>query len=171
MQILSTYLPKSTSFIPAGTDLAVKLLSTLVILVTSTQHAHLTLHVSLRLAKRPSAQFANSTNNVLWARTTFKHQSHYSPTSSQGRVLVEQASVPVYLTRFAVIFFPTSRSTWENKKNTTDELRTRTTFQRFLNQEYFFGSRVMVFSRDPSCWSIGSYVPFSTRKPHAKAVP
>ncbi len=36
---------------------------------------------------------------------TFKHWSCYSPTSSQGRVLVEQASVVVYLTRFAVEFF------------------------------------------------------------------
>jgi hypothetical protein len=69
------------------------------------------------------------------------------------------------------IFFPTSRSTWENKKNSTNKLRMRTTFQRFLNQDFFFGSWVAVFSRDPSRWSIGSYVPFSTRKPHAKAVP
>jgi hypothetical protein len=34
-------------------------LTTLVILVASTWHAHLTSRVSLRLAKRPSAQFAN----------------------------------------------------------------------------------------------------------------
>ncbi len=47
-----------------------------------------------------------STNKVLWTRTTFKHRSRYSPTSSQGRVFVEQASVVVYLTRFAVNFFP-----------------------------------------------------------------
>jgi hypothetical protein len=37
---------------------------------------------------------------------TFKRQSRYSPTSSQGRVLVDQASVAAYLTRFAVNFFP-----------------------------------------------------------------
>jgi hypothetical protein len=36
---------------------------------------------------------------------TFKHWSLYSPTSSQGRVLVELVSVPVYLTRFAINFF------------------------------------------------------------------
>jgi hypothetical protein len=59
----------------------------------------------LRLAKRPSAQFANSTNKVLRTRTTFKRWSRYSPTSSQGRVLVEQASVAAYLTRFAINFF------------------------------------------------------------------
>ncbi len=56
------------------------------------------------LAKRPSAQFANSTNKVLQTRMTFKHQSHYSPTSSQGRVLVKQASLAAYLTTFAVNF-------------------------------------------------------------------
>ncbi len=33
---------------------------------------------------------------------TFKHWSHYSPISSEGRVLVEQASVAVHLTRLAV---------------------------------------------------------------------
>jgi hypothetical protein len=49
------------------------------------------------LANQPSAQFANSTNNVLQTRTTFKHQIRYSPTSSQGRVLVEKASVAAYL--------------------------------------------------------------------------
>ncbi len=68
-------------------------------------------------------------------------------------------------------FFPSNCSMQENKKSTTNELCTRTTFQRFLNQEFFFGSQVAVFSKDPFCWSIGSYVPFSTRKPHAKAVP
>ncbi len=58
-----------------------------------------------------------STNKVLRTRTTFKRWSHYSPTSSQGRVLVKQASVVAYLTRFAVNFFsPTICQTWENKK-------------------------------------------------------
>jgi hypothetical protein len=31
-----------------------------------------------------------------------------------------------------------SRSTQENEKITTDELRTRTTFQQFLNQDFFW---------------------------------
>ena len=53
----------------------------LVILVTSTQHALRTLRFSLRLAKRPSAQFANSTrykistDKVLRTRTPFKRRS------------------------------------------------------------------------------------------------
>ncbi len=44
-------------------------------------------------------------NKVLRTRTTLKRRSHYSPTSSQGRVLVEQASVAAYLTRFTIKFF------------------------------------------------------------------
>ncbi len=92
-----------------------------------------------------------STNKVLQTRTTFKHWSRYSPTSSQGRVLVKQASVAAYLTRFAIIFSPTIHSMQENKEITTNELCMRTTFQRVLNQEFFFGSQVVVFSRDPSC--------------------
>jgi hypothetical protein len=70
----------------------------------------------MRLAKRPSAQFANSTNKVprtrfhkqgstnkvlqtrfYNTRMPFKCQSRYSPTSSQARILVVQASVVVYL--------------------------------------------------------------------------
>ncbi len=68
-------------------------------------------------------------------------------------------------------FFHTIRSMRESNKITTNQLRMRTTFQRVLNQEFFFGSWVAAFSRNLSCWSISSYVPFSTRKPHAKAVP
>ncbi len=46
-----------------------------------------------------------SMNNVLRTRMTFKRRSRYSPTSSQGRVLVKQASIVAYLTRFAINFF------------------------------------------------------------------
>ncbi len=38
----------------------------------------------------------------------------------------------------------------ENEKNTTGKLRMRRTFQRLLNQEFFFGSRVAVFFKRPS---------------------
>ncbi len=47
-------------------------------------------------------------------------------------------------------FFPTICSMQENKEITTNKLRTRTTFQRVLNHEFFFGSRVAVFLRDLS---------------------
>ncbi len=79
----------------------------------------------------------------------FKHWSCYSPTSSQARVLVVQASVPAYLQDLPLRFFPTICTTLENEKITTDELRMRTTFQRVRNQEFFFGSRVAAFSEDP----------------------
>ncbi len=91
-----------------------------------------------------------SMNKILQTRTTFKRRSHYSPTSSQGRVLVKQASIVAYLTRFAVSFFPTIHATQENKIITTNELCTRTTFPRFLNQEFFFGSQVGFLKRPVS---------------------
>ncbi len=43
-------------------------ITTLVILVTSTQHAHLTLRVSLRLAKRPSAETVDTDQNCVVER-------------------------------------------------------------------------------------------------------
>jgi hypothetical protein len=115
-------------------------LITLIILSTSTQHAHLTSRVSLRSAKRPSAQFANSTkykfstknkcatNNVLLYNNALQALECYSSTSSQGRALVKQASIATYLTRFAVKCFPMICSMQENKAITTNELRTRTNF-------------------------------------------
>ncbi len=54
----------------------------------------------------------------------FRSRKGISHTSLRGGIL----------TRFAIIFFPTSRSTWENEKITTDKLPTRTKFQHFLNQ-------------------------------------
>ncbi len=49
------------------------------------------------------------------------------------------------------------RTRWRHCKNSA--LRT-TSFRRTYKNQNFFGSRVSVFSRDPSCWSIGSYGPF-----------
>ncbi len=88
--------------------------------MASTWHAPLTSRAYLKLAKRPSAQFANSTKKVLRTRiyeqgstnkdlrTRFKNKvlrfknalqasECYSPTSIQARVLVVQASVAAYL--------------------------------------------------------------------------
>jgi hypothetical protein len=86
------------------------------------------------LAKRPSAQFANLQTRFYDTRTPFKRRSRYRPTSSQLRVLVIQASIAAYLQDLPLNFFPTSCSTQENKKITTDELLTRTKFQPSLNQ-------------------------------------
>ncbi len=78
---------------------------------------------------------------------------------------------------------PTLQHPLENKVMSSRELRPMRDFLQTHQQEPdFFGSRVTVFSRDPSHWSIGSYVPFlqgsHMRKQHhegllwaAKAVP
>jgi hypothetical protein len=45
----------------------------------------------------------------------------------------------------------------------------RTTFQHVLNQEFFFGSQVVVFSRDPSClkyWLLRSFLQGSHMQKH-----
>ncbi len=62
----------------------------------------------VQFTRIPQTRFnlQGSTNKVLQTRTTFKHQSCYSPTSSQGRVLVQQASAMGYFTRFTINFFP-----------------------------------------------------------------
>ncbi len=100
---------------------------TVVILVASTRHAPLTSRVYLRLAKRPSAQFANSTykNNpqaLEIATALLQAKEGYQPNKPLCR---KQQDLPS-------IFFPMISSTWE--KNTTNDLLTRTNFQRFLNQ-------------------------------------
>ncbi len=84
----------------------------------------------------------------------------YSPTSSQARVLVVQASVTGYLTRFAVNFFPTIRSMWENEEMTTNDLRTRTTFHVSSTKNSLFGSRLAGFASDPSCLKYWLLRPF-----------
>jgi hypothetical protein len=48
---------------------------------------------------------------------TFKHWSRYSPTLSQGRVSVKQASVAAYLTRFAAEFIPFDLLNARKQKN------------------------------------------------------
>ncbi len=95
---------------------------------------HLTSRVSLRLAKRPSAQFANSQTRLKNSRTPFKRRSATGLRQFKQGYYSYKPRRSI-LTSFAVaIFFPTIRLTQENKKITTDELLTRTNFQRFLNQ-------------------------------------
>jgi hypothetical protein len=116
-----------------------------------------TSRVSLRSAKRPSTQFANttkykiSTDKVLRTRMPFKGRSATALlTSSQARVLVIQASIAAYLTRFTIIFFPMIHSTRENKEMTTNELRTRTAFHMSSTKNSFFGSQIVGFASKPS---------------------
>ncbi len=90
-------------------------LTTLVILVASTWHAPLTLRVYLRIAKRPSAQFANSTNKVLQTRIYeqgFTIQEHPSsigvlqPYFNSSKGISCTSLRRSVLTRIAVKFFP-----------------------------------------------------------------
>ncbi len=76
-------------------------LQKLLSLVASTRHAPLTSSVYLRLANRPSAQFANSTikNNLQATGTSTAFLSR------QGFVLVAQVSVVAYLEQETLLFF------------------------------------------------------------------
>ncbi len=61
-------------------------------------------------------------------RTPFKHQKCYSPTSSQARVLVIQASVAAYLQDSPSSFFSCYLLNSRKRRIYTDELCTRATF-------------------------------------------
>ncbi len=48
----------------------------------------------------------------------------------------------------------------ENEKNYYQWATYEDNFSTFPQPRFFFGSQVAVFSRDPSHWNIGSYIPF-----------
>ncbi len=54
----------------------------------------------------------------------------------------------------------------ENEEINTNQPRTRTTFQPVLNQEFFFGSRVVVFLRDLSHLKYWLLRPFFLQRTH-----
>jgi hypothetical protein len=56
----------------------------------------------------------------------------------------------------------------ENKEITTNKPHTRTAFQPVLNQEFLFGSRVAVFSRDSSCLKYWLLHPFFCKEATCK---
>jgi hypothetical protein len=104
-----------------------------------------TLRASLRSAKRPRTQFANSRSTStrfikykdskiqvfygqVCTRTPFKHRKCYSSTSSQARVLVVQASVAAYLQDLPSRFFSYDLLNSRKQRIHTDKLRTRATF-------------------------------------------
>ncbi len=62
----------------------------------------------------------------------------YSPTSSQGRVLVKQASVAAYLTRFAIKFFSYDLLNARKQRNDYQQAMYEDNFSHVLNQEFFF---------------------------------
>jgi hypothetical protein len=75
----------------------------------------------------------------------------YSPTSSQARVLVVQASVAAYLTRFAAKFFSYDSLNARKRRNSYQQATYKDTLSHVLNQEFlFFGSRVVGFASNPS---------------------
>ncbi len=106
-------------------------------------------------------------------KTPFQASECYSPTSSQARVLVVQASIAAYLQDLpSRIFSYNSLNARKRRNHFVDVLRTRTTSHvSSTKNSLFFGSRVAGFASNPSCLNIGSCVPFSTRKPQAKGVP
>jgi hypothetical protein len=94
-------------------------------------------------------------------KTPFQVSECYSPTSSQARVLVVQASVVAYLQDLPLRFFPTICLTQENEEITTDELRTRTTSHMYSTKNsLFFGSRVAGFAINLSCLKYWLLHPF-----------
>ncbi len=61
-------------------------------------------------------------------RTPFKHRKCYSPTLSQARVLIVQASVAAYLQDLPSRFFSYNSLNSRKQRIHTDKLRTRATF-------------------------------------------
>ncbi len=75
---------------------------------------------------------------ILQTRTTFKRRSRYSPTSSQGRVLVEQASVMAYLTRLSVDFFSYNLLNARKQKNYYRQATYKDNFSAFPQPSAMF---------------------------------
>ncbi len=87
---------------------------------------HLTLRVYLRLANRPSAQFANSSNQE--QPSSFKN---YPQALGAGTA---QVSIVAYLEQEMPLFFSYNLLNARNRKIPTNKLLTRTKVQCFLNQ-------------------------------------
>jgi hypothetical protein len=104
-------------------------------------------------------------------RTPFKRRKCYSPTSRQARVLVVQASVMAYLQDSPSRFFSYDSLNARKQRCSYRQATYKGNFSSVLNQEFIFlGSRVAVFTSNPSCVKYWLLRPFSTRKPCAKAV-
>jgi hypothetical protein len=75
----------------------------------------------------------------------------YSPTSSQARVLVVQATIAAYPTRFTIKFFSYNLLNARKQRNDHQQATYRTTFCVSSTKNSFFNSQVAVFTSDPSC--------------------
>ncbi len=148
-----------------------------------------TLRASLRSAKRPRTQFANSPKYKykvpkvqVFQNTSFLQTSTYKNALQASEVLqpIFKASKGIsrtslhhgVLTRFAVkVFFPTICSMGESKEFIQTSYVWEQLFKCLLPRIPFFGSQVVVFTSNPSCVKYWLLCPFSTRKPCLKAVP
>jgi hypothetical protein len=135
--------------------------------VASSQHALRTSRASLRSAKQPGTQFANSLKykykvpevqvsevQVSYGQVRtgmpFKRWKCYSPFSRQARVLVVQASVAAYLQILPPRFFSYDSLNSRKRRIHTDELHTKATFTHSQPRIPFFCLRVAVFTNNPS---------------------
>ncbi len=78
----------------------------------------------------------------------------YSPTSSQARVLVIQASIVAYLTRFAVKFFSYDSLNARKRRNDYQQATYEDNFSHVLNQEFFFWFTSSGFRKRPVSYEV-----------------
>jgi hypothetical protein len=135
--------------------------------LASTWHAHFTLRVSWRLARRPSTQFANSTTSVQRNTRFLRTRCLFKLRSATALLQVKQGYwlyKPPLRRTYKICchdFFPTICSTRENEEITTDELCTRTTSHvSSTKSSLFFGSQVAGFASDLSCLKYWLLCPF-----------
>ncbi len=78
----------------------------------------------------------------------------YSPTSSQARVLVVQASIAVYLTRFAIKFYSYDLLNARKWRNDYQWATYEDNFSCVLNQEFFFWFTSSGFDKQPILFEV-----------------
>jgi hypothetical protein len=90
----------------------------------------------------------------------------YSPTSSQARVLVVQASVAAYLKRFAVKLFSYNLVNARKRRNDYRRATYKDNFLRVLNQEFFFWFTSSGFCKQPILFEVLAPVSLFLRGSH-----
>ena len=84
----------------------------------------------------------------------FKHRSHYSPTSSQAKVLVLQASAAVYLRNLPSRIFSYDLLNKRKQTNYFQRATYEDNFLRVLNQEFFFWLMSSGFCKRPVLFEV-----------------
>jgi hypothetical protein len=87
-------------------------------------------------------------------KNALQASKRYSPTSSQARVLVVQASVVAYLTRFAVKFFSYGSLNARKQRNDYRGATYEDNFSCVLNQEFFFWFTSSGFRKQPVSFEV-----------------